>query len=267
MNQTQSAIAVIAAIATIVALVSLTSCSSKFTSVSPHGAAAITQAELRNKLGEEYVSIGIHKMTRNSSNAIEQPWAHPSTIKKIKFKDFLNYKKPAQVKHVLSIPPTNKFDKYFVQKIKNSKFSNLIDTSDQIKIRICTNPWKFPMHFDCTENFSVLLYGKKKFTTMDMFTNKKDEEEFLLNTVNKSAFEINNLYPASQTKILTAMTGISIPCNKYHSVESVDDSGITILINFINLSDKNKEKECLERWNPKWAKQNIKCITNQCLDT
>ncbi len=173
---------------------------------------------LLKKMGEKQVPVSQYK-DKDPYNAAK--------ILSIKLNEFLN----------------NDYIKYFPDHKKNDRYQIKLQIFKPYPgfLRISSSNWKFPFHFDCTENVIIQLYGKRKFILKK--SNKKTE--YMLNPG-------DILY---------------IPMSYYHSVKEYSGSNLSIMCSFdVTKEGKSqKVKQCTRKFDKLWPIQSKKCTTNNCL--
>jgi len=142
-----------------------------------------------------------------------------------------------------------------------ANFSNLTLT-----LRVCSSPWYFEAHFDCTINYVLLLHGAKRFLLFNM---RNDiDSEYLNKIKNKSIHESNVILQnlGIRTTIIDVYAGemFYLPPKVYHKVESIGNSNFSVLLNMNGKMSKGAEM-CDKKFNKIWDRQSQLCHDNSCL--
>jgi len=183
-----------------------------------------------------------------------------------------------QYKTVLENIHKNEVNKWFYKKIEKIILKiktnyNKKSKESLIKLRINTVPWVFKTHFDCENNYAILLSGVKKILLFKYnkisIDNLKEINTFLLTLYNLKIddivivlkkyninYEIYTLYPGDL---------IYIPQYVFHYVEDVKSrDNVSILVNYL-IYNKNNNK-CSNIFRSIWKKQSNNCKYNNCLN-
>jgi hypothetical protein len=129
----------------------------------------------------------------------------------------------------------NQVNQYFEDLYLNFKceIEKKLGKTDQILLRISTNPWTLQAHFDCMENYLFMLYGSKTIYTFNLdskFTISQ-ERNFLQQTIKMNGHDISKLLldeHGIRTKKTTIRAGdiFHIPKGTYHIVENENITGL-----------------------------------------
>jgi hypothetical protein len=164
----------------------------------------------------------------------------------------------AQYKSTL-FTQSNKVNSYFEDLFLNFKceIEKKIGKTDQILLRISTNPWTLQAHFDCMNNYLFMLYGSKTIYTFkfDSTITISQERNFLQKTIKMNGDEITKLL-LDEHGIRTEKTTIRpgdifhIPIGTYHIVENKNITVCSIVLNLYNYdtSDDNVNKRFNSLW-------------------
>ena len=135
---------------------------------------------------------------------------------------------------------------------------------DGCVIRVCSSPWHYKAHFDCTDNYAVMMYGSKTFLLFDMYNLPIEEQRHILEIVKNMAIpecaKTLAMYGiTSETITLNEGDVLFIPSPIYHKVESREPS---ILFNY---TYEGKVRDSPEKFSQLWPKQDKVCTNNKCL--
>jgi hypothetical protein len=131
-------------------------------------------------------------------------------------------------------------------------------------VRVCSSPWHYKAHFDCTDNYAVMMYGSKTFLLFDMYKLPIEKQRKILNVIKnmsipECADTLNTHGISSDTITLNEGDVLFIPSPIYHKVESREPS---ILFNY---TFEGKIRDSPEKFSQLWPKQDKVCTDNNCL--
>lgn len=164
----------------------------------------------------------------------------------------------AQYKSILFIQrnPVNSYFEVLFLSFK-SEIERIIGKTDEILLRISSNPWTLQAHFDCMNDYFFMLYGCKTIYTFkfDSSITISQERNFIQRTIRMSGDEISKLL-LNEYGVRTAKTTIRpgdiffIPIGTYHIVENENTTVCSIAINLYNYEtyDENLDKRFNSLW-------------------
>jgi hypothetical protein len=131
-------------------------------------------------------------------------------------------------------------------------------------VRVCSSPWHYKAHFDCTDNYAVMLYGSKTFLLFDMYTLPVHKQLEILDVIKNMSIPTCSktlLKYGIKSNTITLREGdvLFIPSPVYHKVESREPS---ILFNY---TFEGKIRDCPEKFTQLWPEQDKVCNDNKCL--
>ena len=154
----------------------------------------------------------------------------------------------------------NQVNQYFEDLYLNFKceIEKKLGKTDQILLRISTNPWTLQAHFDCMENYLFMLYGSKTIYTFNLdskFTISQ-ERNFLQKTIKMNGHDISKLLldkHGIRTKKTTIKAGdiFHIPKGTYHIVENENITVCSIVLNLYNYDSHDDNLD--RRFNSLWG--------------
>ena len=135
---------------------------------------------------------------------------------------------------------------------------------DGCVFRVCSSPWHYKAHFDCTDNYAVMMYGSKTFLLFDMYKLPVEKQIKILNIIKnmpirECAETLNERGISSDSITLNEGDVLFIPSPIYHKVESREPS---ILFNY---TFEGKIRDSPEKFSQIWPKQDKVCKNNNCL--
>tara|TARA_Y100000994_G_scaffold246001_1_gene248507 strand:+ start:4768 stop:5661 length:894 start_codon:yes stop_codon:yes gene_type:complete len=232
---------------------------------------------LINTIGDNKVNISFF----NNNHIIKKDiGSYPYSISnKYTLNKILKYTKYThniayQYKTILSDTSNNYVDQWFFNKVKyiTSKINNIYNIDNKLhilKLRINTIPWNYKTHFDCYDNYSVLLNGRKTFLLFKYNTTNITKINILLYKLQN--LSIQNIIPILETynikyDIYTLLPGdmIYIPKYIWHYVSDNTTGNVSILLNYLTTDDDGHK--CNKLFNTLWPQQAQQCKTNRCLD-
>jgi hypothetical protein len=139
-----------------------------------------------------------------------------------------------------------------------------LNSLDGCVIRVCSSPWHYKAHFDCTDNYAVMMYGSKTFLLFDMYTLPIEKQRKILNVIKNTSIPqceniLKNYGISTDTIVLNEGDVLFIPSPIYHKVESREPS---ILFNY---TFEGKVRDSHEKFSQLWPKQDKVCTNNNCL--
>jgi hypothetical protein len=165
--------------------------------------------------------------------------------------------------------PGSPIDDWFLNKftpILNQLYDKY-GQSNEIKIRISTNPWKFHSHFDCVNNYGVQIYGQKSIL---LWSNKNHTKMLLSKLKNMSNNEAQEFLRKKGIKTILWKTNpgdlFYIPQGWFHKIESINVGPGSILLNYNINTSKYTAKHCENTFKHLWGGQTSKCYNKKCLD-
>ena len=186
-----------------------------------------------------------------------------------------SYKKGISEMHVRDIlKHGNKSLQYKTDFTDNNPFSNAVgdfiknnmglESLNDCVIRVCSSPWHHKAHFDCVENYVVILYGSKTFLLFDMYKLPIEKQRKILQVVKNMpipmcAKTLEKYGISSETIILNEGDVLFLPSTIYHKVESREPS---ILLNY---TFEGTVRDSPEKFSQLWPEQDKVCIDNNCL--
>ena len=237
-----------------------------------------TPQKLVKELGNEILDIGKYNRCRNTSLSSEKIVGfHPIDYNKMKLREYIympyqktnymyqykkelmNYKNDDHLTnylkyHLLTNIKINmhKFWNQYTTGINNWKISLLY-------IRIAIPHWKYPFHFDCSNNMLFQLYGKKRII---LFSRDLLNEDIIANI---DEINSNPILKKIKNKMIEIILKpgdcLYIPPYMYHAVESIGNEiciGGNCVFNSDIKIEMNKVRKCENIWGKFYPIQNKK---------
>ena len=139
-----------------------------------------------------------------------------------------------------------------------------LDSLEGCALRVCSSPWHYKAHFDCTNNYALMMCGSKIFLLFDMYNFPIEKQRHILNVIKNMSIPVcaktlKNYGISSETIVLHEGDVLYIPSPIYHKVESREPS---ILFNY---TFEGKVRDSPEKFSQLWPKQDMVCKDNKCL--
>lgn len=197
----------------------------------------------------EKIEVGVYGTDKVST--------YPNEHKIVRVGDMLNYN-DMRFQYKSDLENEHPVDRYIDAYVKRKcklRFPSCM-------LRIATAPWCFTPHFDCDDNYALVLYGSKTFLVFDMYKHK--HERRILNEIrNKNISQtipILDKYGIEHATFnMKAGDLLYIKSTMYHLVENREPS---ILLNF---NPHRPNIGCGEHFKSIWKRQDKICKDNKCL--
>lgn len=203
--------------------------------------------------------IGVYDLTKKT---IESTYAERKI--KDKYNTVFNSKIPENTTYMVKIAKSNaigcELDILNYVKPITEKYE-----TDNIIVRIQTNPWRYAPHFDSMNQVAYMLYGTKKWIIWNVDFKNDNEAQSFLQDINNLNFEQMKTYLTNrgisyETKTLKPHDSLYIKYGTWHYVENVNTTRGTIML---NLHMKNFDFETDYKFKKLWPTQHKRCINNQ----
>lgn len=203
--------------------------------------------------------IGVYDLTKKT---IESTYAERKI--KDKYNTVFNSKIPENTTYMVKIAKSNaigcELDILNYVKPITEKYE-----TDNIIVRIQTNPWRYAPHFDSVDQVAYMLHGTKRWILWNVDFKNDNEAQSFLQDINNLNFEQMKTYLTNrgisyETKTMKPHDSLYIKYGTWHYVENVNTTKGAIML---NLHMKKFDVETDYKFKKLWPTQHKRCTNNQ----